>query len=554
MLKQLSVRNFVLIDRLDIEFESGMIALTGETGAGKSIVLDALGLALGARADSAAVRVGEKQADITAEFEVSDNAAARAWLATQAEQEVDNVVMRRVIDAAGKSRAQINGRPASVTELRELGATLLELHAQHEHQALLRSATQRELLDRYAGAVDDARAVQAGFRSATQAHHTLTHARTAAAAIARERAALETDLLELRAAKPNAAEWDALSQEQSRLSHSNELLEAAETARATIADDDGVSESVAQLASGLVTAERVDPLLSEARQLIESAGVQLDEAAQWLRLYASKLNLDPERLQQTEARLSSLFSLARKLRVRPEELQAHWQTTEEKLAQLTASQDIAALERDVTAAQAALLEAASKLSAKRTAAAKKLSVATTAELPDLALPNASFNVALLPYAEIESSGAESIEFAFRSHSSLPFAPIAKVASGGELARLSLAILVVCGDAAAVPTLVFDEVDVGVGGRVAAQVGRKLQTLAVNRQVLCVTHMPQVAAHADHHFTVSRDNALSPTTNVNVLNKKARLGEIARMLGGHEVGAATEKLAKELLSTSGRTTG
>ena len=554
MLKQLSVRNFVLIDRLDIEFESGMIALTGETGAGKSIVLDALGLALGARADSAAVRVGEKQADITAEFEVSDNAAARAWLATQAEQEVDNVVVRRVIDAAGKSRAQINGRPASVTELRELGATLLELHAQHEHQALLRSATQRELLDRYAGAVDDARAVQAGFRSATQAHHTLTHARTAAAAIARERAALETDLLELRAAKPNAAEWDALSQEQSRLSHSNELLEAAETARATIADDDGVSESVAQLASGLVTAERVDPLLSEARQLIESAGVQLDEAAQWLRLYASKLNLDPERLQQTEARLSSLFSLARKLRVRPEELQAHWQTTEEKLAQLTASQDIAALERDVAAAQAALLEAASKLSAKRTAAAKKLSMAATAELPDLALPNASFNVALLPYAEIESSGAESIEFAFRSHSSLPFAPIAKVASGGELARLSLAILVVCGDAAAVPTLVFDEVDVGVGGRVAAQVGRKLQTLAVNRQVLCVTHMPQVAAHADHHFTVSRDNALSPTTNVNVLNKKARLGEIARMLGGHEVGAATEKLAKELLSTSGRTTG
>lgn len=553
MLKQLSVRNFVLIDRLDIEFESGMIALTGETGAGKSIVLDALGLALGARADSAAVRVGEKQADITAEFEVSDNAAARAWLATQAEQEVDNVVVRRVIDAAGKSRAQINGRPASVTELRELGATLLELHAQHEHQALLRSATQRELLDRYAGAVDDARAVQAGFRSATQAHHTLTHARTAAAAIARERAALETDLLELRAAKPNAVEWDALSQEQSRLSHSNELLEAAETARATIADDDGVSESVAQLASGLVTAERVDPLLSEARQLIESAGVQLDEAAQWLRLYASKLNLDPERLQQTEARLSSLFSLARKLRVRPEELQAHWQTTEEKLAQLTASQDIAALEREVAAAQAALLEAASKLSAKRTAAAKKLSMAATAELPDLALPNASFNVSLLPYAEIESSGAESIEFAFRSHSSLPFAPIAKVASGGELARLSLAILVVCGDAAAVPTLVFDEVDVGVGGRVAAQVGRKLQTLAVNRQVLCVTHMPQVAAHADHHFTVSRDNALSPTTNVNVLNKKARLGEIARMLGGHEVGAATEKLAKELLSTSGRAT-
>ena len=551
MLKQLSIRNFVLIDRLDIEFESGMIALTGETGAGKSIVLDALGLALGARADSSAVRVGEKQADITAEFEVAGNASARAWLATQAEPDADNVVLRRVIDAAGKSRAQINGRPASVTEMRELGATLLELHAQHEHQALLRGATQRELLDRYAGAEDDARAVQGAFRRNTQVGDTLAHARTAAAAIARERAALETDLVELRAAKPNAAEWDALSQEQSRLSHSNELLEAVEATRATIADDDGVSESVAQLASGLAAAERMDPVLGEARQLIESAGVQLDEAAQWLRLYASKLNLDPERLQQTEARLSSLFSLSRKLRVRPEELQSHWQTTEEKLAQLTAAQDIVALERDVAAAQAALSVAASTLSAKRAAAAKKLSVAATAELPDLALPNASFNVTLTPCAEIESNGAEAIEFSFRSHSSLPFAPIAKVASGGELARLSLAILVVCGDAAAVPTLVFDEVDVGVGGRVASQVGRKLQTLAANRQVLCVTHMPQVAAHADHHFTVSRDNALSPTTNVSGLNKKGRLSEIARMLGGHEIGAATEKLAKELLETSRR---
>ena len=551
MLKQLSIRNFVLIDRLDIEFDTGMIALTGETGAGKSIVLDALGLALGARADSAAVRVGEKQADITAEFEVSTNVAARAWLATQAEPDADNVVLRRVIDAAGKSRAQINGRPASVTEMRELGATLLELHAQHEHQALLRSATQRELLDRYAAAEDDARAVQAAFRGASIARDTLTHARTAAATIARERAALETDLVELRTAKPNAAEWDALSVEQSRLSHSKELLEAVEATRATIADDDGVSESVAQLASGLVAAERIDPVLTEARQLIESAGVQLDEAAQWLRLYASKLSLDPERLQQTEARLSLLFSLARKLRVRPEELQAHWHSTEEKLAQLTASQDINALERDVAAAQAALAAAASILSIKRAAAAKKLSAAATSELPDLALPNASFNITLTAHATIEAHGAESIEFAFRSHSSLPFAPIAKVASGGELARLSLAILVVCGDAAAVPTLVFDEVDVGVGGRVAAQVGRKLQTLAGTRQVLCVTHMPQVAAHADHHFTVSRDNALSPTTNVNALNKKARMVEIARMLGGHEVGAATEKLAKELLETSRR---
>ena len=551
MLKQLSIRNFVLIDRLDIEFASGMIALTGETGAGKSIVLDALGLALGARADSANVRVGEKQADISAEFDVTGNAAARAWLSSQAEPDSDNVVLRRVIDVAGKSRAQINGRPASVTEMRELGVTLLELHAQHEQQALLRSATQRDLLDRYAGAEEDAHAVQMVFRRAAQAREALAHARSAAEAISRERATLEADLSELRAAKPNASEWDALSLAQSRLSHSKELLEAVAATRAAITEDDGVSETVAQLASRLMAAERIDPMLSGARQLIESAGVQLDEAAQSLRHYAGKLNLDPERLQQVETRLSALFLLSRKLRVRPEELQAHWQITENKIAQLAASQDIAGLERAVSEALAELLAAATLLSGKRNAAAKKLTAAATAELPDLALPNAAFSVTLTAHAQIEFNGAESVEFTFRSHASLPFAPIAKVASGGELARLSLAILVVCGDAASVPTLVFDEVDVGVGGRVAALVGRKLQTLAGNRQVLCVTHMPQVAAHADHHFTVSRDNAQSPTTQVDALDKKARLLEIARMLGGHEIGAATEKLAKELLDTSRR---
>ena len=265
MLKQLSIRNFVLIDRLDIEFESGMIALTGETGAGKSIVLDALGLALGSRAESANVRAGQKQADITAEFDLSTNAEARAWLFAQAEADYDHVVLRRVIDAAGKSRAQINGRPVSVTEMRELGATLLELHAQHEHQALLRGATQRQLLDRYAGAEADVAAVSAAFRHASQSREAVAHARTVADTIARERSALEADLHELRSAKLNADEWVAVTQEQSRLSHSKELLQTVESARSAIADDDGVAESLASLTSALAGAERIDPALSEAR-------------------------------------------------------------------------------------------------------------------------------------------------------------------------------------------------------------------------------------------------------------------------------------------------
>lgn len=554
MLRQLSIRNFVLIDRLDIEFERGMIALTGETGAGKSIVLDALGLALGARADSGSVRVGEKQADITAEFDLANNNAAREWLAAQDEPDAESVVLRRVIDAAGKSRALINGRPASVAELRDLGALLLELHAQHEHQALMRANTQRELLDRFANAQIEAAAVREAHKRSLIAQRALTEAKNASEVIARERAVLDAEVAELREAKPSAEEWNALSLEQSRLSHAKELLQTAEAARAAIADDEGLAEQLAQLTGTLVQSERLDANLAEARQLIESANVQLDEAAQSLRAYVSKLNLDPERLHETESRISLLFAIARKLRVRPEALESHWKSAEEKLTQLKASQDIAALEKAVEVADRELEAAAKALSKKREAAAKKLNTAVTAELPDLAMANAAFAAQLSTLSSIEATGAESIEFAFRSHASLPFAPLAKVASGGELARLSLAILVVCGDAASVPTLVFDEVDVGVGGKVAAQVGRKLQTLAdekLGRQVLCVTHMPQVAAHADHHFTVSRDNSASPTTSVNALDKKSRVAEVARMLGGHEVGSATEKLAKELIASSGR---
>lgn len=556
MLTQLSIRNFVLIDRLDIEFAGGMIALTGETGAGKSIVLDALGIALGARADSASVRSGEKQAEVTAEFDVTANAAALAWLGAQSEHHDGSVILRRVIDATGRSRAQINGRPASVAELRDLGATLLELHAQHEHQALLRAATQRELLDRYARAESEATAVRAAHRAARTAREALNHAQNAAEAIAREREQLLADLADLRAAKPNAEEWAALTQEQSRLAHGKELLQTVETTRAAIADDEGIAESLAELATALSQGEKLDPALGTVRQLVESAAVQLDEAAQSLRHYGSKLNLDPERLQETEQRMSSLFALARKHRVRPEALQEQWQTLEARLDALTASQDLAALGRAAQAADDALASAADALSARRRVGAAQLAAAATTELPDLALPNAAFAVHLMPLATIEPSGAEAVEFAFRSHASLPFAPLAKVASGGELARLSLAILVVCGDAAPVPTLVFDEVDVGVGGRVAAQVGRKLQLLAgatspLTRQVLCVTHMPQVAAHADHHYTVARDNRESPTTTVIELDRKARQSEVARMLAGHEVGAATEKMAKELLATSQR---
>ena len=551
VLRQLSITNFVLIDRLDVEFDARLTALTGETGAGKSIVLDALGLALGARADSASVRAGERQADIRAEFDIVDNAAACAWLDAQGEEAADHVVLRRVIDAAGKSRAQINGRPVAVAELRELGGLLLELHAQHEQQALLAATTQRALLDRYAGADADAAAVRAAWLQARACRDALTAAQTEGAARARERAALEAELQELREARPSAEEWQALSHEQTRLSHGKELVQAVGSARSALQDERGAIDAVVAVHTLLAGGERIDPALGETRQLLDSAIAQLGEAAHALRHYEDRLHLDPERLHEVESRLSNLFALARKLRERPEALAARWQASEAKLAQLAAAQDVAALERAAREAEAALEAAAAALGAKRAVAAQRLAQAATAELPDLALPSAAIEIALTPLPTIEASGGERIEYRFRSHPSLAFAPLAKVASGGELARLALAILVVCGDAAARPTLIFDEVDVGVGGRVAAQVGRKLQALAATRQVLCVTHMPQVAAHADQHVTVTRDNSASPTTRITPLGGKARVAEIARMLSGHEVGAATERMARELIESARR---
>ncbi len=551
MLRQLSIRNFVLIDRLDLEFEPGLIALTGETGAGKSIVLDALGLALGARADSAAVRQGERQAEITVEFALDADHPARSWLTEQGEADSEQIILRRLIDAQGRSRAQINGRPATASELRELGSLLIELHAQHEQQALLSAATQRAWLDRYAGALEEARAVRQAYQGWREAEAALVRAREQAHSVTRERERLLERLELLRELRPSVTEWTELSAEQSRLSHARELIQAVEASHAALEDEDGLGERLSRVGHALAQAERFDPKLGEARQLIEAAGLQLAEAGSALRSYRARLELDPERLAAVEARLSSLFAAARRLRVRPEELESLWHEEEAKLSALEAGQDIERLEQQAEVARQNLAQAAARLSDKRCKAAQALAEAVQAGLPDLALEHAEFRVHLSPLASIESHGAEAIEFQFRSHTSLAFAPLARVASGGELARLALAILVAIGDRGAVPTLIFDEVDVGVGGRVAAQVGRRLQSLAQGRQVLTVTHMPQVAAHADHHLKVLRDNSSSPTTRISELHAKARVEEIARMLGGHEVTAVTEKLARELLASSQR---
>lgn len=567
MLRQLSIRNFVLIDRLDIEFGPGLTALTGETGAGKSIVLDALGLVLGARADPSAVRVGERQAEITAEFEFMPKGPVAEWLRAQGETAEDgSVILRRVVDAGGRSRAQINGRPATAGELRELGRHLLELHAQHEQQALLETSAQRALVDRAANAlplVDQVREAHAAWREARQR---LDRALAEHEAIERERRAIESDLESLRTLAPGAEEWSSLTAEQARLSHARELAESAANAHAALGGDEALIEQLDGLGARLRQVARFDERLLEGCARIDAARAELAEAEQFLRHYASRIDLDPDRLAEVDARMSALFTLSRRLKTRPEALAEHWQTLEARAGELAAAQDVARLEAAYEEARRVLASAAARLSERRAAAAPAYAERVNRDLDALALGRAAIEVRLEPEADFAAHGAERVEIFFRSHPSLPFAPLAKVASGGELARLSLALLVALGDASthvsgsapagvdSGPVLIFDEVDVGVGGKVAAQVGRRLQQLASARQVIAVTHMPQVAAHADRHLLVSRDNASSPSTRIHLLDEAARVEEVARMLGGHEHTEATRQLASDLLRTSARRAG
>ena len=550
MLRQLSIRNFLLIDRLDIEFDAGLTALTGETGAGKSIVLDALGLALGARAEAGCVRAGARQADITAEFIVPPGYPVAEQLGEYGDEADGALILRRTIDAGGRSRSQINGRPVTLAEVRAMAALLLEIHAQHEHQALLVSANQRDWLDRFAGATALALDVQARYRAWREADERWARAQTDQERLLREREALAAELVELRALSPSASEWEALASEQTRLAHARELLETVAAAEAALTDDDGLLDQTAAIAQRLQSMSRLDARLVEPIERLQAALAELGEAQHGLRAYRSRLSIDPERLAEVEERLAALHAAARRLKVRPESLEQAWREREARLVTLAADTDLACLEAERDERWAAFISATLRLTEARRVGAGDLSAKVTADLPELALATAEFEVALVQ-TEPGVYGGEQVEFRFRSHPSLPLAPLSKVASGGELARLALAILVACGDRAGAPTLIFDEVDVGVGGRVAAQVGRRLQTLASSRQVLAVTHMPQVAAHADHHLQVSRDNERTPTTSVRVLEGAERDREIARMLAGHEEGPATLRLARQLLRESGR---
>ncbi|KVO15346.1 DNA repair protein RecN [Burkholderia ubonensis] len=548
MLRHLSIRDFVIVAALDLEFDSGFTVFSGETGAGKSILIDALALALGERADASVVRTGCGRADITAEFTQHDRVAR--WLDEHAFDAEDTVMLRRVIDANGRSRAFINGTSATLAQLREVGEMLVDIHGQHAHQLLMRPDAQRELFDTHAGLVADAANVARAWRVWRDATQAIDAAKAHERELQLEREKLAWQLAELDKLAPQPGEWDEVSNEHKRLSHSANLFDGVQGALNALSEaDDAMLAQLGAIVSKLRSLADYDPALGDALASLEPAEIQLQEAVYSLSHYAQRLDLDPNRLAQVETRLDALHSTARKFRLPPDTLHEEHAARRAQLAALDAAADLGALHAAQAKARDAYLVDAKRLSKARAQAAKALGTAVTAGMQELSMAGGSFEVALVPLADGGPHGLEQVEFRVAGHPGVPLRPLAKVASGGELARVSLALAVIASAASPTPTLIFDEVDTGIGGGVAEVVGRLLHQLGRDRQVLCVTHLPQVAARGDQHFQVAKgadDNGGTVSTVV-PLDKASRVEEVARMLGGLEITATTRKHAKEMLA-------
>lgn len=552
MLKYLSIRDFVIVSLLELDFSSGFTALTGETGAGKSILIDALSLALGERGDAAMVRNGSERAEIAAEFDIAALPQLRAWLHEQELEGDENIcLMRRVLDAGGRSRGFINGRSATLQQMREAGEQLLDIHGQHAHQSLLRPDAQRRLLDGYAGLAEQAERVAVLYRDWQLLRRRRISLSENAGAVAAERDLLQFQRDELRGLNFSAAEWGETQADHARLAHAASLLETAAFGIEAVSESD--TACLAQL--NALAARLRDGMAHDARfgdilQMLESAQAELQEVVYALRHYQQRMDNDPQRLRELEQRIQSVMDAARKYRVAPEQMDEALQKIESRLAELGGDADLAGLERQEQAAQQGYLAEARKLSEARKHAAARLAGEITAAMQTLAMQGGSFSVALLPLAEGNAYGLETVELQVAANPGVPPRSLAKVASGGELSRISLAIQVATSRIASVPTLIFDEVDSGIGGRVAEIVGRLLGQLGKDYQVLCVTHLPQVAAAADQQWRVSKSVVDGATVSaIAVLDNAQRIEEIARMLGGVKITETTRKHAAEMLGMS-----
>ncbi|QQX85440.1 DNA repair protein RecN [Cupriavidus necator] len=556
MLRSLSIRDFVIVDTLDLDFTTGFTVFTGETGAGKSILIDALALVLGERADAGVVREGAPRASVSATF--STHPALDAWLAerelnSEAEDGVATVLLRRTVDAGGRSKAFINGAAATLAQLREVGDQLVDIHGQHAHQLLLRPDAQRLLFDAHAGLTQQAGAVAEAWRAWRACVRQREAVEHQSREMQLERERLEWQVGELDKLNPQPGEWEEIQSEYNRLSHAAGLIDGSRAALDALSEADGsVLSALNTIVHKLQQLADVDPALRDVLAALEPAQMQAEEAAHSLTRYVDRLELDPERLQAVDERMQALHATARKYRLPPEQLPDELVARRQQLDDLQAAQDLNKVMAREAAAKAAYLTLAQHLSHARKQAAQALSAAVTDAMQGLSMAGGSFVTALNALDEGQSHGLEQVEFLVAGHAGVSPRPLARVASGGELARISLAISVITSEASPTPTLIFDEVDTGIGGAVAEVVGRRLQELGRARQVLCVTHLPQVAAQAGTHLLVSKETTDAgdgsvTRSRIRVLDPAGRVVETARMLGGATVTATTLQHAEEMLA-------
>lgn len=552
MLSHLKIRDFAIVSSLELDFRPGFSVITGETGAGKSILMDALGLCLGDRAEAGVVRAGAERADVSAGFDIRRHDSAREWLRERELETDDECWLRRTVNADGRSRAYINGSPATLADVKTLGEMLIDIHSQHEHQSLLRKDNHRLLLDACAGLGNEARELATVFQQWQKAARELATL-TRAGDAQRERLELvshQLDELEKLGLKPG--DYEKLEQDHDALANLGTLLQSGDLVldRLTENDNDNAARCVQQALKALEAERTRHPRLHEVAELLDSALINIRESAGSLRHYLDSLDADPARLSELEDRLSAVHQLARKHRVPPQELPALQTTLAEEQGQLQRAQDLDALAREVDALQKKYAASAEKLRKARSRAAGKFSSDVLERLKMLGMPNARFEVALTALEKPAASGLDDIEFLISANPGQPLKALAKVASGGELSRVSLAIQVVNAKHSPVPAMVFDEVDVGIGGGIAEVVGRVLRELGDYAQVFSITHQPQVAALGHQHLRVEKAVQDGNTTSsVRELSHAERVEEIARMSGGITITAETRKHAEAMLAAT-----
>ncbi len=554
MLTSVHIRHLVTIEELSLELDSGMSALTGETGAGKSILIDSLGLVLGDKADISLIRSGHEKAEITAAFDLTDSSEAKQWLHEQEllDDSCGDCLVRRVLTIKGRSRAFINNIPVTLASLARLGEKLVDIHGQHAHQSLLKAPYQRALLDAYAGNEELLNKLQHQWRQWNTAARELSNLQMKQQDRRSHIELLRFQIEELENLAVEEHEWRQLESEQRRLSNASLLRERSEELLNTLYHDNGVTQLLQRSLSILEELREIDKLPGDSLEMLQSAMIEVEESSHSLHQYADDIQLDPARLASVDQRLSNILLLARKHQLEPAELPLHLSTLQQQLAKLLQSDEqLDTLQQQIDEHQQQWGKLAGRLSRSRRKAVELLAAQVSATMQQLSMPDGRFSVKLdsIEQQQPTAQGLETIEFFFSANPGQPQQPLSKAASGGELSRISLAIQVATIGLAKIPTLIFDEVDVGIGGGVAEIVGKLLRKLGEERQILCVTHLPQVAAQAHHHLLVEKQRHNNSTqTRITQLEESQRINEVARMLGGVEMTERTLKHAQEMLST------